>query len=65
MILFAAFIALGTWFTLQDDIRVRQHHALDSANVRIQVYAPVEQNRRCQRIVERPVFRDLKPPTST
>ena len=57
----AGFIALGTWFTIQDELWDRQPQTFDTPVVNVKVYAPVEQYRRCRNIGNRPVFRDLNP----
>lgn len=59
----AGFIALGTWFTIQDGLWNRQLQTLDAQFVNMKVYAPIEQYRHCRNIDDRPVFRDLKPPS--
>ena len=59
----AGFIALGTWFTIQDELSDRLPQAFDASVVNMKVYAPIEQYRRCQNIGERPVFRNLRPPS--
>ena len=60
MFVLAGFIALGTWLTLQDDLWDRQGNTLEATAVNIKVYAPIEQYRRCRKIEDGPVFRDLR-----
>lgn len=59
----AGFIALGTWFTIQDELWDRQPRTFDAPMVNMKVYVPIEPQRRCRNVGDGPVFRDLNPPS--
>ncbi len=60
--LLTGLIVLGAWFTIEEDVKDRQHLPDSNQQLRVKVYAPVERDQRCRRVVAEPVFRDLDPP---